>query len=329
MLGQTMDNNKPTNEVLPEFTEEQLLKCRSIADAFFHRTVENDKEVVKFLPGSSIRIWYNLEDVDFPNHWHYAVEIIMPIKSQYTVVTQREEIVLNPYDILFIPAGEVHSLKAPKEGARLICLFDYAAISNLKTFSSLTPFLSQVTVLRYDETSPVYVREYNLIHQIMMEYITQNSFFELVIYARLLSFFVALGRYKMLGDKDYAKADSNRQKELSKKLAIAFEYIDAHYTEDVCLDDVAFVAGFSKFHFSRLFKQCSGQNLHEYLCFKRIKASEILLLKPELSITEIAFQSGFSSLSTFNRIFKSINNCSPTEYRNLCTKGSPGSPGSL
>lgn len=306
---------------LPEFNEDMLLKCRSISDAFFHRTVEDDKELVKFLPGSSIRIWYNLEADDFSEHWHYAVEIIMPLTGTYTVITKKEEIVLNPYDILFIPAGELHELKAPENGSRLICLFDYAAVSNLQSFASLTPFLSQITVIQRDPSSPVYVREYNLLHQIIGEYTTQNSFFELVIYSRLISFFVALGRFKMLGDKDYAKADSNRQKELSKKLAIAFEYIDAHYTEDVSLDDIAFVAGFSKFHFSRLFKQCSGQNLHEYLCYKRIKASEILLLKPELSITEIAFQSGFSSLSTFNRIFKSINNCSPTEYRALCTRG--------
>lgn len=314
-----------SNNTLPIFEQEMLNKCRSLSDSFFHRTVDDgDKELVKFLPGSSIRLWYNRERDDFSPHWHYAVEIIMPIENTYTVIAQREETVLNPYDIMFIPAGELHEVKAPDSGSRIIALFDYAAISNLKSFASLTPFLSQATVLRYDPNSPVYVREYNLIHQIIEEYTTQNSFFELVIYSRLLSFFVALGRFKMLGDKDYAKADSNRQKELSKKLAIAFEYIDAHYTEDVSLDDVAFVAGFSKFHFSRLFKQCSGQNLHEYLCYKRIKASEILLLKPELSITEIAFQSGFSSLSTFNRIFKSINNCSPTEYRNLCTKGSPG-----
>lgn len=306
------------NLIVP-FDKDILNRCRSIADAMFHRTIEGEQEMVNFLPGSSLRIWYNLENTDFSMHWHYAIEIIMPLENEYTVRTQKEEIKLEPYDILIIPAGELHELIAPNDGSRLICLFDYASLSKLRGFSSLTPFLSKITVLKKDEKSPVYNREYTLMQQIVTEYATQNSFFELVIYSRLLSFFVALGRYKLLGDKDYSNDDSYRQKELSKKLTIAFEYIDRHYQEDLTLDDVAFVAGFSKFHFSRLFKQCSGQNLHEYICLKRVKASEVLLLKPELSITEIAFQSGFSSLSTFNRTFKTVNNCSPTEFRALCT----------
>lgn len=48
----------------------------------------------------------------------------------------------------------------------------------------------------------------------------------------------------------------------------------------------------------------------------------MLLLNPDLTITEIALQSGFSSLSTFNRTFKRTKNCTPTEYRDLCSKSS-------
>ncbi len=305
--------------LLDSLDREMLLKCRSTSAALSHRIIEGDQEIIKYFSGSSTKIWYNDEAEDFPLHWHYAVEIIMPLENIYTIRTRKEEVVLNPGDILVIPAGELHELIAPDSGDRMICLFDYSAISNLNGFSSLTPFLSQLTCIRNDPESPVYIREFNLLNQIFSEYTTQNSFYELVIYSRLVSFFVAIGRYKMLGDKDYSSGDTNRQKELSQKLSIAFDYIDAHYTEEVTLEDVAFVAGFSKFHFSRLFKQCSGQNFHEYLCFKRVKASEVLLLKPELSITEIAFQAGFASLSTFNRTFKTINHCSPTEYRALCT----------
>ncbi|ABX43014.1 helix-turn-helix domain-containing protein [Lachnoclostridium phytofermentans] len=71
-----------------------------------------------------------------------------------------------------------------------------------------------------------------------------------------------------------------------------------------------------------MFKQCSGQNFYDFLSFKRIKSAEMLLLNPDLTITEIALQSGFSSLSTFNRTFKRTKNCTPTEYRDLCSKSS-------
>ena len=300
-------------------------KCRSRAEQYYHRNVDGDEEKIKYMGGSFMRVWYNMEDADFPLHWHYAIEIIVPLENTYTVVTQQHEYVLNPGDILIIPAGEVHELKAPKSGSRMVFLFDYTAISHLNGFSAVTPFLSQPVLIPKDEESTFYDHEIDLLSQIFMEFVNQGAFSELIIYSILLSFFVTLGKYRMMTSESIAENDTGKQQELAQKLAIAFDYLDSHYTEDVTLEDVAFVAGFSKFHFSRLFKQCSGQNFHEYLLLKRIKAAEMLLLRPDYSVTEIALQSGFSSLSTFNRTFKKIKNCSPTEYRTLCTKATTGS----
>lgn len=78
---------------------------------------------------------------------------------------------------------------------------------------------------------------------------------------------------------------------------------------------MAALAGFSKFHFSRLFKQYTSLTFNEYLNHRRLKAAEELLAAPDLSITEIALRSGYASLSTFNRLFKQIKHCTPTEYR--------------
>ena len=57
--------------------------------------------------------------------------------------------------------------------------------------------------------------------------------------------------------------------------------------------------------------------IYKYLNKKRIEYAEKLLVDPELSITEVALQSGFSSLSAFIRMFKLIKDCTPTEFRNL------------
>ena len=83
------------------------------------------------------------------------------------------------------------------------------------------------------------------------------------------------------------------------------------------LDDVASLAGFSKYHFSRLFKNFTGLSFYKYLNKKRIEQAEKLLVDPALSITEVALQSGFSSLSAFIRMFKLIKDCTPTEFRSL------------
>jgi len=304
-----------------DFMDKKTLEAvRSKNDGLFTRYTDANQEFVEFYNESSIRIWYNQEQDSFSLHWHYATEIIVAIEDTYTVKIRGVSYVLNPGDIIIIPAGELHEIEKSVSGSRLICLFDHQAISRLNGFASLIPFISQPIFLSRNETSSLYNRCINLLKQICREYAEQNPFFELVIYARLLSLFVTIGRQNCIGATGNSSLFDAKQNELNQKLSLAFEYIDSHYTEDVSLDKVAAVAGFSKFHFSRLFKQCSGQNFHEYLCYKRVQASEVLLLKPEYSITEIAFKSGFSSLSTFNRAFKTINQCSPTEYRTLYNK---------
>ena len=109
-------------------------------------------------------------------------------------------------------------------------------------------------------------------------------------------------------------------KEYVTKFGNLLEYIDNHYTEDLTLEDMADIIGFSKYHFSRLFKQYTNFTFCDYLKNRRIQAAEMLLEQPEYSITEVALQAGFPSISTFNRIFKEYKNCTPTEFRTRLLK---------
>ena len=77
------------------------------------------------------------------------------------------------------------------------------------------------------------------------------------------------------------------------------------------------LAGFSKYHFARLFKQYTDTSFYKYLNQKRIEHAKTLLLDPQLTVIEVATQSGFSSLSAFLRMFKQLNKCTPTEFRNM------------
>ena len=102
-----------------------------------------------------------------------------------------------------------------------------------------------------------------------------------------------------------------------EKFMYICEYISEHCTEDLSLDDVANLAGFSKYHFSRLFKQFTNVSFYKYLNQKRIALAEKQLSDINNSITDVAINSGFSSMSSFIRMFKQIKNCTPTEFRNL------------
>ena len=92
-------------------------------------------------------------------------------------------------------------------------------------------------------------------------------------------------------------------------------YINDHCTEDLTLEKVAARAGFSKYHFTRLFKQFTNVSFYRYLNQRRIEYAQRLLVNPQMSVTEASLSSGFGSLSSFIRMFKQVKGCTPSEYR--------------
>lgn len=287
----------------------------------FHRVVENNFEHVDYLKGSTIRIWFNDDSNHYSTHWHTATEIIMPMENYYTVTVYQTKYHLNVGDILVIPSGEQHELNAPPSGSRFIYLFDFSAISKLKGFASILPLLNQPLLITAQTAPGIYESEYDLLLQMRNEYFSDNNLRELIIYSLIINFFVYIGRNHFESNIDNPYIRTNKKREYIETFNEVLDYIDNHYMEDLCLETVACSAGFSKYYFTRLFKQYTDTTFYDYLSYKRIRVAENLLSRAELSVTEIALQSGFSSISTFNRIFKKLKNCSPTEYRENYSSG--------
>jgi AraC-like DNA-binding protein len=72
----------------------------------------------------------------------------------------------------------------------------------------------------------------------------------------------------------------------------------------------------SPYYLSHQFKAVSGFNLNRYINRTRISNARSLLIESDATITDIAFQCGFKSISQFNRTFKKIVNLTPREYKN-------------
>ena len=293
-------------------------------DANYRKGINSNYELIVYIPETSIRVWVNNDDVSYALHVHQAIEIIYPLEHGYQVSVGTEEYILKAGDILIIPSGEPHHLvPVTPDGLRLIFMVDVNILSKLRGFSYLTAYLSSPAILNYDTIGPLYDEIAPLLIKICKDFFTVDIFREMTVYSDLLVILSKYGHFRMAQDDNslLSEIDSKRQSNLMARLNVVFDYLDEHYTEDISLEKLADIAGFSKFHFSRLFKQCTGHNFYDYLCYRRIKNAEAMLLKPGISITEIALYSGFSSLSTFNRTFKKLKNCTPTEYRSLYNDG--------
>ncbi len=284
------------------------------------RVLEGNHEHVQLVKSSSMRFWYNVQSANFSSHWHTALEIIMPLEGSYVANIMSEAYVLEPGDIFIIPAGTIHSLEAPPKGARLIYIFELNLLSQLPGYHYIQSLLSVPMRITYDDDPEYYTEEAKLILKLAEHYWGQSVTKEMNLYACLLSFFARLGE-KNMGSLPASTDTTIKNSSVISQLSMVMDYIDEHYSENISLEQAAQIAGFSKFYFTRLFKEYTSHTFYEYLTEKRIRAAEQMLLVPKFPVTDVSIQAGFSSLSSFNRTFKRNKGCSPTEYRNLYTQG--------
>jgi transcriptional regulator GlxA family with amidase domain len=116
--------------------------------------------------------------------------------------------------------------------------------------------------------------------------------------------------------------------ELLPHLRRARDYVDRHYQTAVDLDQLAGVAGLSKFHFARSFEAAYGETPIRYLTRRRIERAQDLLRSANLTVTEVCMAVGFASLGSFSSRFMALTGESPAAYRDRwAARGGPRVPG--
>ena len=108
---------------------------------------------------------------------------------------------------------------------------------------------------------------------------------------------------------------ASQDPELLRRLLRAKDRMDAASHEDWPMRRLARVSAISEAHFARSFKQAFGVPPPRYLLTRRIERATALLRDTALSITEIAFQTGWESLGTFGRTFRDVTGENPGAIR--------------
>jgi AraC-like DNA-binding protein len=107
------------------------------------------------------------------------------------------------------------------------------------------------------------------------------------------------------------------------------DVMDRRFAEHFDLRELATVAGYSRFHLVRSFRDAFGETPGAYFTRRRIERAKDLLRGANLTVTEVCFLVGFSSLGSFSSRFRELVGCSPSEYRDrqVATGGLPPVPG--
>ncbi len=297
--------------------------------------LEGIHETVNYTKNTHIRLYDNSETENYPAHWHKPPEIIMPLEGNYYIQINNTSYVLHPFEISFICPGVIHKLDAPAAGRRIIFQPDLSAIQLINGLDSIMSFLYPIAIFTKDNAPKIHSKLADLLLEISAKYsagtnstdilpeekshcnVYENTLAEITIYSKLLEMFAFIGQNHIHMVEKSSSLSSSKQQEYISKFMNICAYIDKHFAEDLTLDDIAGMSGFSKYHFSRLFHDFTNMPFYKYVNQRRISHAELLLGDPTLSVTQVAIRSGFSSQSAFIRMFKNKNGCTPTDFREM------------
>lgn len=231
-------------------------------------------------------------------------------------------------EILLVHPGELHELLYNKvnESSYIVIQFDASFILSLPDFKKHQYWISTFHLLEEKDNTELSKQLLGLSIEIMEMVQRDVQYKDAKICSRLLEIMALIGEYVISdqyilsavrkSDLALSKIKENiHQSELTQKMIDVCSYLSQNCTNDITLSTAADYAGFSKYHFSRLFSQFTGSSFVEFLINERLKIASDLLLDDNLSITDVAMKSGFSSISTFNRSFQKYRNDTPTNYR--------------
>ena len=275
------------------------------------RVLQGRREYVTYPDDSSIRIWYSDIPWRYETHDHSAVEIVLVLEGTVTYTIDDAVYQVHKGEVLIVPPDMLHSLSMGDGSSRYLFLFEPDAIMTMRDIKSMAVYFNKPFHLRDGSEAHVRIRE--LLLRARDAYDKRELMWNTVCYSSLLRIYAMLGQRYLSGIKPRS-GDGLRNMD-SEVITAVMTYINNHYREELSLEDVAKFAGFSRYYFSRSFKRQTGYSFKDYLCQKRLQVAMDLLIRTNRSMREVAIESGFGSVATFNRVFREKKGCTPTQYR--------------
>jgi len=276
---------------------------------------EDQHEFITYPANTSIRVWRSINQADsYAPHYHSAVEILIPLEGELYSVIDKTEYCVKTGEVLIIPAGCTHSLRMELDNVRELVLFEQNSVFALKEFGAFRQLLSRPIYLDMEHPVRESVRE--KLVEMVAAYRSGNLLRNMHCYALLLEVYAQLGENYLATTASQTEVNAiNRQLSGEDAFNRALDHVNENYMDDVTLDSLAAYAGFSRYTLSRMFRQHTGMTFTQYLSKRRVSMAEELLASTKMPVTQVALQCGFNSIATFNRVFRDVRGCTPTQYR--------------
>lgn len=226
-------------------------------------------------------------------HIHEFSEILYCKSGLCQIEINRKPILLNQNQFVLIPPNYIHQYK-PTD-AQLIC----AVFSN-----DFVPFFFQLTQSKKITVKNLEATELTDILDSLYTIDRKNI--------SLITAYLNLICAKVINNYDFeegSQSDSN----LYQKV---IPYIAENFKENISLKQIAEEFNYNEKYLSHCLHTLTNMHFSQFIAMYRIEyAKKLLIERPLLTVSEIATQSGFSAINTFNRQFKKITSLTPSKYK--------------
>jgi AraC family transcriptional regulator len=248
------------------------------------------------IDGISWREVVHKPNQSYQKHYHNNPSLAFIVKGSSAEVLSKGKIHCNAKSLIIMPAGEVHANHYDQGG----CLSLVIEIKppRRESISAYSKVLDEFSLTSRTAFSIV-------LNRIYKELLVMDTASPLAMEGLTLELLSNLSR------SSRQVANPGRPRWLSQ----AFDYVHAHFTETIRLNDVAKSIGVHPVHLARTFRRAYGLTMGEQVRALRIEFACTLLATSDTSLTEIAFASGFSDQSHFSRAFKEYVGITPSQYR--------------
>lgn len=260
---------------------------------------------------SDFMVWHsNYQNISFLAHWHKEIELIYVRSGSCRLQITDQTFTAQAGDLTVCESGAIHySDSYDLKNCLDFIIFDTSIVSPI--FQN--PCFSHPLVTR--EQLAAYGLEsifHRLLDTVSRELEEKAPYYQDVVSSSLQTFWSLLKRHHPRAGSE-ALPDRKRSRMLND-LQQLLSYIDDHYADNISLDFAAKSMNFSNSYFSRIFKKLMGIHFVTYLNMVRVERAAYELRHTEHKITDIALNCGFNNIRTFNRVFKEITGCTPSEF---------------
>lgn len=257
------------------------------------------------------------ERKDFSYHYHDFNKILIFLSGDVTYSIEGRSYALEPNDIVFVNAGEVHRpvIHSADAYERIII---YVSPSFLESYQEDAYDLGLCFKQAHQKQS--HVLRVNSFRGSSLGNVTErleqslhDSDYANELYHDLLflEFMIQLNRAAIHHNIDYISNSSSNEKILS-----VLDYLNEHLTEELTIDGIAEKFFLSRYYLMHTFKEETGYTIGSYLSTKRLKLARELI-RNGTPITEACYACGFKNYSTFSRAYKKSFGNAPRDLRLL------------